>query len=192
MLKEFIDFVESALPSVSPDLRDGAKEAILQFEQEGKEIQYLTNDLLEEVSQGDILSKVPFSYFDDDGKEFIFSADAIILSTSCTIDQKPKIVMAPVLPLNSFSGNIKDMKKNIIFDYMYIDDLKLNGEYIDFSNLNSYSKTLILDGIRDKKIIRKSSLNQLGYYLFIIKLTIYFMRKEDPETLSKRLVGMDI
>lgn len=35
MLREFIDFVDSVLPSVSPDFRDGAKEAISQFEKEG-------------------------------------------------------------------------------------------------------------------------------------------------------------
>lgn len=61
MLKEFIEFVDSVLPSVSPDLRDDAKEAILQFEKTGEQVKYMMLSPLEKLSQGDILSKVPFS-----------------------------------------------------------------------------------------------------------------------------------
>lgn len=68
MLKEFIDFVDSVLPSVDPDFRDGAKNAILQFEKEGNHPNYLMSGVLEELSQGAVISKVPFSYFDADGK----------------------------------------------------------------------------------------------------------------------------
>ena len=60
MLKEFIDFVDSVLPSVSPDFRDGAKEAIAQFEKSKQKITYLSNNPLDELSQGDIISKIPF------------------------------------------------------------------------------------------------------------------------------------
>ncbi|MEG1142805.1 MAG: hypothetical protein RSE41_10265 [Clostridia bacterium] len=192
MLREFIDFVEGVLPSVSPDLRDGAKNAILQFKQEEKDIQYISNELLEEVSQGDILSKVPFSYYDENGLQSSFSADAMILSTSCNIDQKPKIVMAPVFPMDAFNGNVGELKKNTIFDYMYIDDIKLRNHFVDFSTLNTFNKKLISDGLKTGKIIRKVSLNQLGYYFLVIKLTIYFMRKEDPDTLGNRLENMNV
>lgn len=192
MLREFIDFVDSVLPSVSPDLRDGAKNAILQFKQEGKDIQHLSNKLLEEISQGDILSKVPFSYYDENGQQSFFSADAMILSTSCNIDQKPKIVMAPVFPIEAFKGNINELKKNTIFDYMYIDDIKLKNKFVDFSTLNTFNKKLIFEGIKSGKVIRKASLNQLGYYFLVIKLTVYFMRKEDADTLGSRLENMNI
>ena len=39
------------------------------------------------------------------------------------------------------------------------------------------------------KIKRIGSLNQLGYYLFIVKLTVYLMRKEDSDTLTERNIG---
>ena len=85
MLKEFIEFVDSVLPSVSPGLRDGAKEAILQFEKTGEQLKYMMLSPLEQLSQGDILSKVPFSYFEDTGEQKTFVADALVLSTSCHI-----------------------------------------------------------------------------------------------------------
>ena len=49
MLREFIDFVDSVLPSVSPDFRDGAKNAVSQFEKDGQQINYLTATLLPEL-----------------------------------------------------------------------------------------------------------------------------------------------
>lgn len=190
MLVEFIDFVDSVLPSVSPDFRDGAKQAIVQFEKEGHTLNYLTTNRLKELSQGDILSNLPFTYFDENGEQCVFKADAIVISTSCHIDQKKKIILAPVLPFSSFLGNKHDLQKNIIFDYMYMPDEQMKDKFVDFSILCTYSKDLIMDGIKRERIKRVASLNQLGYYFFIIKLTVYFMRKEDSGTLEERGEGM--
>ena len=189
MLKEFIDFVDSILPSVSPDISDRAKEAILQFEKNGEQLKYMMLNPLEELSQGDIISRVPFTYFDNDGEQRTFVSEALVLSTSCHIDQKDSIALVPVFPLDVFEGNIVDLKRNTIFDYMYIPDTRMSGKYINFEYINTYSKDLIKNGIEDNKIQRIGSLNQLGYYLFIVKMTVYLMRKEDNETLNKRNVG---
>ena len=64
MLNEFIDFVDSILPSVSPDLKDQAKAAIEQFEIDGKQMHFLKSSTLGQLSQGDIISKVPYSKWD--------------------------------------------------------------------------------------------------------------------------------
>jgi len=189
MLKEFIDFVDSVLPSVSPDMREGAKDAILQFEKTGEQLKYMMINPLEQLSQGDILSKVPFMYFEEDGSKKTFVVDALVLSTSCHIDQKDRIVLAPVLPIENFSGNMNDLKKNTIFDYMYIPDAIMSEKFIDFEYMNTYSKDLIVKGIDLGKVKRIGSLNQLGYYFFIVKLTVYLMRKEDSDTLSERNMG---
>lgn len=186
MLKEFIDFVDSVLPSVSPDFRDGAKDAISQFEKDGHRINYLTATLLPELSQGDIISQVPFTYFEEDGRQMIFTADAMVISTSCHIDQKDKILMVLVLPIDSFTGNLMELKKNMVFDFMYISDSTMSKRYICFNLMTSYNKKLICGGIENGRIRRIASLNQIGYYFFIIKLSVYLMRKEDSDTLNFR------
>lgn len=186
MLTEFIDFVDSVLPSVSPDLRDSAKSAILQFERTGETLKYMMLNPLKELSQGDIISKVPFSFFDESGSQKLFIADALVLSTSCHIDQKDKILLAPVFPLDAFDGNLTDLKRNIIYDYMYLPDPVLSDKFIDFEYINTYHTDLIRKRIADGKITRMGSLNQLGYYFFLVKLTVYLMRKEDGDTLSER------
>ena len=52
--------------------------------------------------------------------------------------------------------------------------------------MNTYSKKLIMLGIEKDRVHRIGSLNQLGYYFFIVKLTVYLMRKEDCDTLTER------
>lgn len=187
MLKEFIDFAESVLPSVDPDLRDGAKKAITQFEREGKQVNLLAAKPLEDLSQGDIISNVPFAFFDKNGNQKTFTAAAFVLSTSCHIDQKDKLILAPILPLDAYENkNIDDLKKNTVFDYMYISDGCMKDKFINFQIMTTYNKELITSGLENGKLQRTASLNQIGYYFFVVKLTVYFMRKEDSDTLKHR------
>ena len=88
MLKEFIDFVDSVLPSVDPEAKDKAKAAIEQFHRKGNKFEYLLPRQLPSLSQGDIISEIPFSYFKDEGSQYVFKAKGMVISTSCHIDQK--------------------------------------------------------------------------------------------------------
>ena len=149
----------------------------------------MTLNPLSELSQGDIISEVPFYYFDEEGNQQKFKTNALVLSTSCHIDQKDKIVLVPVLPLSSFNGNVVELKKNKVIDYMYIPEGELMDSFVDFEIMNSFSKELIVSGIKKGRIRRIASLNQIGYYFFVIKLTIYLMRREDAGTLEERNIG---
>lgn len=189
MLKELIDFVDSILPSVPMGTKEGVQEAIAQFEKDGEQIKYLTANPLSELSQGDIISAVPFYYFDSDGNQKMFKTDALVLSTSCHIDQKDKLVLVPVFPLTSFKGNFVELKKNKVIDYMYIPEGILINSYVNFEIMNTFSKELIMSGLKNGKLTRVASLNQIGYYFFIIKLIVYLMRREDIGTLNERNIG---
>ena len=189
MLKEFIDFVDSVLPSVDPEAKDKAKAAIEQFERDGNSFEYLLPTKLTTLSQGDIISDIPFSYFKEDGKQYIFKAKGMVISTSCHIDQKDVINIVPVLPLDFFAGDAngkRELKANRIFNYMYLPENVMNNYFTDFSKINTYNKNLIVKGIDSGKIKRLFSLSQIGFYLFIIKLTVFLMRKEDAETMGNR------
>lgn len=186
MLYEFIEYVETLLPGGALDKKEKALEAIRQFEDEGKQIKYLLLSPLEELSQGDIISTIPFSYFEEDGSQKIFSAEGMVLSTSCNIDHKEKIIIAPVLPIDSFTVEVESIKENRRFDYFYVDDIGMKDKYIDFNSVCSYNKNLITSGIGARKIKRLHSLNDVGLYFLIIKLTVFLMRKEDPLTFSER------
>ena len=186
MLKELIDFVDSILPSVPLDTKEGVQDAIAQFEKEGHQIKYLMAKPLSKLSQGDIISNIPFRYYMDNGKQREFVSNALVLSTSCHIDQKDKLVLVPVLPLDVYKGNMIDLKKNKVIDFMYIPDGVMEELFVDFEIMNTFSKNLFMSGIKNKKQNVIASLNQVGYYFFIIKLTVYLMRREDIGTLEER------
>lgn len=67
MLDEFIDFVSEIFPCISPDVKYKAKDAVLQFEKEGHQLKFLMMTPLKKLSQGDIISNVPFARFSKDG-----------------------------------------------------------------------------------------------------------------------------
>lgn len=188
-LDEFIDFVDSVLPSVDPDAKDKAKAAIDQFKEEGKYFEFLTPKSLPELSQGDIISEIWFSYFDNAGNQQKYKANGMVISTSCHIDQKQIINIVPILPLSYLKADKNkegEIKKNRVYDYMYLPDNIMSDKFVDFSKVCTYEKKLIFDGIKAGKIKRIASLSQVGLYLFIIKLTVFFMRKEDGVTMKRR------
>lgn len=193
MLKEFIDFVDSVLPSVEPEAKDKAKAAIAQFFREGNQIEFLLPNKLEELSQGDIISDIQFSYFAEDGKQYVFKAKGMVMSTSCHIDQKEVLNIVPVFLLEFFDGDAnkrRELKGNKIYDYMYFPENAMEDYFVDFSKVNTYSKKLIMDGIKEGHIERLFSLSQLGLYMFIIKLTVFLMRKEDDNTMASREISV--
>lgn len=61
-------------------------------------------------------------------------------------------------------------------------------KYVNLEIMTTYDKLLIEKGINSKKLKRITSLSQLGYYFFIVKLTVFLMRKEDEDTLEERSI----
>lgn len=190
-LTEFVDFVDSILPSVDPEAKNKAKAAIEQFIHSGNTFEYFTPKILPVLSQGDIISEIMFSYLKEDGKQCLYKAKGMIISTSCHIDQKELMNIVPIFPLSFLKADKnkeEEIKKNRVFDYMYFPENKMQNLFVDFSRVNTFDKKLIFQGLENGRISRIASLSQIGLYLFIIKLTVFLMRKEDTDTMKKRIM----
>lgn len=186
MLSEFIDFVASVLPSVDPETEAAAKSVADQFELHSGRYAFTTTQLLPELSQGDVLSNVPFMYFDENGSLQSFKADAVIISTSCDIDHKDALLLAPVMPVNEVRIDHVAVEHNKVFEYMYLPDPCINDKYFFLGFISTIDINIIRKGIEEGKFERVLSLNQLGYYFLILKLTVMLFRKEDAETQKYR------
>lgn len=186
MMKSFIDFAHELFPSISPYTKENVKEAIRQFESKGRKFNFFLYDSLKYLSQGDIIGELPFTYYTSDGSVRKFKSNGLLLSNTCDAENDDTIIFAPLIPINGFDGDLTNILKNMNYRLLHFPDKDFHDYVIDFGLINSYSTKLIGQSIEDKKINKIASLNDLGYYLFLCKLTIHFMRPEDIEVQQTR------
>jgi hypothetical protein len=186
MLSEFFEYVDALFPSVPNDVRDKARECIRQFEEKGSKADYLLQYPLDELSQGDIISEIPFFYMSDDGEQRVFRTRGMVISTSCDIDNHDKISLVPLFHMDSVPKDKEVIRKNKALPYMYLPDKKIEEYYINFKYICSYGKDLLISAIATKTVERVASLSQIGYYFFICKFSAFLFRREDTITQYKR------
>ena len=188
MLKQYIDFVTSLFPSISPYTQEQAKKSINQFYETNKKFICFTNFNESFLAQGDIVTNIPFLLIDDDGEENEFITDGLIISNTCDIENDKNILIAPFFPIDEFSQyiNINSLQNNTIYRLVFFPDDKYSKKFADLSLISPFPKKKILEKINKKEIEKKYSLNTIGYYLLISKLTIHFLRPEDKYVQSLR------
>jgi len=188
MKSDFIDFVTELFPSISPYTKKQAKESMIQFETEGRMLKYTMPSPLEHLAQGDIFGEeIPFIKQNNEGELSAFKTKAILLSNTCDSERDDLLIFAALIPLSSLSGkSLETIKQNKLYRYLYIPDSIISDYVIDFSLLNSFSRELFNKKLEEKAFNKVLSLNDLGYYMFLCKLTIHLMRPEDTEVQSHR------
>ena len=188
MITEFIEFCEELFPSIQPYTAEQAKMALLQFEKDGKMLQYITNNLNDgELYQGDIFSDVPFYYMQPNGTYGMAKYKAQLLTNTCDAIRNDNLNFAAILPLNEFSNKFQtNIIKNKSYQFLYLPDNKTKDFVIDFGLINTISREAFIRAVNQNKIRKIVSLSDIGYYMFICKLTVYFMRPEDVEVNNLR------
>lgn len=191
MIPEFLDYCEQLFPSIDPYTAEGAKNALKQFE----ESDCLNNLTLAssdgDLRQGDIFSWVPFFVSDNDGKLQLYDLKAMLLTNTCDCVRNDYLEFAAVWRLHDFSPDpkrVRDIKRNCNFQYLYIPDRRIEDDLIDFGLITSLPRTVFerfLTEGRTKKIV---SLSWVGYYMFLAKLTVFFMRCEDSDVNASRSI----
>lgn len=190
MIPEFIDFCKEVFPSIDPYTKEQAKQAMKQFEDfEGPVLCRVSDSF--DLLQGDIFSEIPFFYTDENGDMKIIYRKAQLLSNTCDASRDELLLFAAIHPLSDIDDN-KSMISNIVrnkrYSAFYLPDRILKDEYVDFELINSMSRETFLRLHKEQKVNRIASLTMVGYYMFICKLTVFFMRPEDVEVNSERYV----
>lgn len=190
MIPEFIDFCKELFPSIDPYTKEQAKQAMKQFESiEGPVLCRACGafDLL----QGDIFSEIPFFYTDENGEMKVIRRKAQLLSNTCDASRDELLLFAAIHPLSDIHDNdsmISNIVRNKRYSAFYLPDRILKDDYVDFELINSMSRETFLRLYQEQKVKRIASLTMVGYYMFICKLTVFFMRPEDVEVNSDRYV----
>lgn len=186
MLDEFIEFTQALFPAISPYVKAQTKEAVRQFERTGKKLYFFTYKPYDFLAQGDILDGIPFTRIGSDGNISAQVAKGMIISNTCSADHDNEIVLAPLMNISQLGLEKTDIIKNLHYRLLYFPDERYEDYVVDFSLMNTFNKNVLNKMIQQKKVIKEASLNQFGFYLFLCKLTICFMRPEDEEVQADR------
>lgn len=190
---DFIDFVTSLFPLISPYTKEQVRVSLEQFYSSGKTFECFNDYDLEGLNQGDILENVPFFKVLSDGQIGTYIGKGIILSNSCDIENDEYILFAPFFSVDDISFNESrkhDLYSNRLYGFLYFPDYREDKEYVDLSKIISLPKNRILKNLAENKIVKRHSLTLIAYYLLICKLTIHFLRPED-EALQNTRKNMD-
>ena len=81
---------------------------------------------------------------------------------------------------------VSNITKNQRYSTLYFPDENLKDEFVDLELISTFSRESFLKLHADKKVHRIASLTIVGYYMFICKLTVFFLPPEDVEVNAAR------
>ena len=185
----FIDFVTNLFPSISPYVQEQTKSSLEQFYEHGKTFECYNVRNLGGICQGDIIENVSFPKFDDEGNFLISNRTVLVISNSCDIENDDTISVAPFYTFAEAGFNraqISELQKNVIYNKIYFPDVSEEPVFADLSMIQSLPKSYFIKALENRTMNIKYSLNMVGYYLFLCKLTIHFMHPEDKDLQDNR------
>lgn len=187
-IERFIDYTKGLFPCASIELADEAKVAIRQFSLSGKTVTCFKSTPDTILCQGDIISSLPFILFNEKGEEVIIETPGMMISNTCDAQRKSFVTFAPIFEIDNFIDdfNIGNLKSNEINSLFFIPDSSFDKYIIDLTRLCSFPLSFINSAIQNRKIKKLFTLNSYGYYYFLMKLSVLFMRREDPTFQSTR------
>lgn len=187
--ESFVTFVQSLFPSISPYIEAETKRNLEQFYKNGKTFECYNPSVLDGICQGDIIENVSLIRVGEDGEITQAVRTVIVLSNSCDIENDDYIVVAPFFSFTEVNFNksrIEEMKLNKFYGKLYFPDVSEEPMFADFSFAQSLPKRYFQKSLKNNTMKILHSLNLVGYYLFLCKLTIHFMRPENADLQNER------
>jgi hypothetical protein len=188
-LTDLIELFNAAFPILPGSPAREPEQALRQFYAEEIGLIQVICDPVPEWAQGDIIEPIPFVDWNDQGEAVFFEAPGMVMTSTCDLDRREHVAFCPCFALADLKklGAYKDIPKNTVFDFFFIGKC-LTGEdwVVDLSRLITLPRQRIIKRLDDRDIARQHSLTQRGWYLFITKFAMKYLRSDDPETMSQR------
>lgn len=133
-----------------------------------------------------MISNVEFVEIDEEGHTKITRTSGLIISNTCDLQRKKFILVAPAIPIDESDfknqAYLTDLKKNTIFEKMYLPSFNSNPEFIiDFSRISPLRRNAVMKKIDDSSSLKITSLSKEGHFFFNLKLITYILRPESAD-----------
>ena len=186
MLEEFGELLGQLFPASDPDVVQKFVEALRRDRPISKELYAAT--MPDGLCQGDIVGPVPFKLLGDDGTWAESMSEGLVLSNSCDIENEDIVNLALCFSYRQFVSETQHAKppdfsqtiaRNLISQFLYLPAVPTIGDTVcDLSIVTSLSRRHVQAEMARGTIRRMSAFSQFGYYLFISKLSVHFLRPE--------------
>jgi len=186
-LGELIKFFNEVFPILPGS--EKPEQALRQFHAEEIGVIQVIRSPLQLWAQGDILEPIPFIDWTEEGEPVFWEAPGMIMTSTCDLDRKENIVLCPCLKLTELKelSAYKSIPENTIFDFLFLGKCLTGDEWVvDLSHPMTLPRQRIEKRIEEGNISRKHSLTDKGWYLFITKFAIKYLRSDDFETMNQR------
>jgi hypothetical protein len=179
----FAEFVQSLFPGVNPETAKQCIQDLTNDPPEPRELFALT--LPNDIYQGDMLEPVDFLGYGADGGYVESSLVGMLMSHSCDMAEDQKVIFAACHPADRYHAHSAwgQIRRNRFYELMYLAGVPTKGDVIvDLATVQTVPTSRIRDQLAENNLTRISSFTPIGYYFFVAKLTVHFLRaREDDE-----------
>jgi hypothetical protein len=184
VLGAFVQLVQELFPSISPYTATRCIETIKQHAGTLTPGHLFAAVPDESLAQGDLVDPMPFTRIGDAGGLKRMDSPGMLLSNTCDAENDRQVLFAPAIPFERFAGDARlgSVKSNCLFSLLFLPGVPgLGDRVIDLSIVQAVSTGFVRRGMAAGAIARRAQLSQLGYYLFLSKLTVHLLRPETEE-----------
>jgi hypothetical protein len=188
-----------------PDISTQTKEELRKLIQR-KELYsnwlFSINQSTSTILQGDVVKDLPVFILGRNGKLRKKDLPVLLLNHDCDMqidDSIPRsefISFIPLLPFKEYIQHFRgiqqhsiDVRNNIITNKFYVSTLpKESEDYVaDLGLISSIDSCYFHEKMREGSIKKVAELSFNGYYYYLAKLTLHFMRRETQDVIREKL-----
>src|SRR6266849_2458539 len=135
--------------------------------------------------QGDVVDPVTIYSTDDSGAPTKWTGPALLLSNTCDFQESGTVLAAACLPAADICQEatlVEPITHNQIAHLMYLEEVpQLGSRVVDLSMVQTLSASYLRSALGDQRCVRRGRFAQLGYFVFLAKLTVHLLRPETNE-----------
>ena len=187
MLEEYVRLLGQLIPPVDPDVARKVIESVRRDRPTPNQLYAIPAPA--GICQGDVIGPATFKWVGDEGEWVEDRGLGLVLSNSCDAERDDYITIALCFEYQEFAADAAisaradfavGVANNLVTNLLFLPAVPGAGDLVgDLSTVVTVSRHFLERGLADGTIHRYSALSPFGYYVFLSKLSLHYLRPEE-------------
>ena len=187
MLEEYVRLLGQLIPPVDPDVARKVIEGVRRDRPTPNQLYAIPAP--DGICQGDVIGPVTFKWVGDEGEWVEDRGLSLVISNSCDAENDDFITVALCFEYQEFAADaaisatadfVVGVANNLVTNLLFLPAVPGAGDLVgDLSTVLAVSRLFLERGIADGSVHRYSALSPFGYYVFLSKLSLHYLRPEE-------------